>query len=202
MSNRIDMKGKVCGRLTVVRRMQTLNEKSRWRCLCKCGNKVTVFGYLLRNGKTTSCGCYQSELRSLANLKHGHTTGNESRRSTEHHAWHNMKSRCLNPNWPGYADYGGRGIKICDRWLQKEKGFENFLADMGIKPFPTYTIERVNNEGDYEPANCIWTSRKRQARNRRPIGTSKLSHPFQVIVGNLRRAFPEFKIVIRKKASS
>ena len=95
--------------------------------------------------------------------KHGDSVRNDGKRTSEYMAWQGMLSRCRNPNYRQYADYGGRGISVCDRWLI----YENFLADVGRKPSPDLTIDRINNDGNYEPGNVQWASRKTQSRNRR-----------------------------------
>lgn len=94
-------------------------------------------------------------------VKHGHAF--HGNRSVEHRAWTGLKQRCTNPKNPKYLRYGARGISVCNRWLSS---FENFLADMGARPGPGFSIERKDNDGNYEPTNCVWASRKAQQRNR------------------------------------
>lgn len=94
---------------------------------------------------------------------HGHTSN--GRISSTYAAWYAMKGRCYNPRCAGFKNYGGRGIKVCDRWLNS---FESFLADMGEKPSPELSLDRINNNGNYEPGNCRWATSSQQARNKRP----------------------------------
>lgn len=102
-------------------------------------------------------------MRTRKNGSHGHSC--VGKRTTEYNTWLHMKDRCFNPNNNGYANYGGRGITICDRWLG-ETGFENFLSDMGHKPSPKHSIDRINNDGNYEPSNCRWATAATQVNNR------------------------------------
>jgi hypothetical protein len=118
----------------------------------------------LNYGWTKSCKCLQRQRgaeNGKNNRRHGHTLNGGS---SEYWSWTSMKQRCLNPNYHHFKNWGGRGIKICKRWLD---GFENFLADMGPKPSRHHTLDRINNNGNYTPNNCRWSLPKKQATNRR-----------------------------------
>lgn len=134
------------------------NQNRRVIARCECGETRDYVLSEVRLGKTKSCGCYKVDSR--ANVTHGHTVGRKF--SPEYHSWAAMTTRCTNPKSGKYADYGGRGIKICDRWSE----FENFLADMGPRPNGT-SLEREEVDGDYEPGNCVWATRARQSNNTR-----------------------------------
>ena len=153
-ANMIDETGNRHGRLSVTARADSTKRGAQWSCVCDCGNRVDVSGSQLRNGKTRSCGCLARDL----NTKHGES----SRRTPEYSTWHAMLKRCTNPNATGYDNYGGRGIAVCDRWRR----YENFLADMGRRPLGT-SIDRRDNDGNYEPGNCRWATAIEQSRNMR-----------------------------------
>lgn len=160
-----DKTGMKFGRLTVISLAGQLKWGGySWNCKCECGNEIVAQGGNLATGHTTSCGCWCVEKATEIGARkrtHGHSR--LENRSIEYITWQSLRQRCCNPNASGYADYGGRGITVCERW---EK-FENFLEDMGNRPTPTYTIERLRVNGNYEPSNCVWATMKEQSRNKR-----------------------------------
>lgn len=138
-----------------------------WLCRCDCGNESSVRSSNLTCKQVTSCGCKVYEMareRALKrNLVHGHNTVKQ--KSPTWNSWNAMLKRCSQPNHRSYPDYGGRGITVCERW---RSDFRNFLADMGERPAGT-TIDRRDNNGNYELGNCRWATRSEQQRNRRPF---------------------------------
>lgn len=161
---KIDLSGSVFGRLSVIKRDAPIignDGKSRtsWLCKCECGNNVIVKTDALRSGTKNSCGCLQKETIGRLNYKHG-----EARKTKENRAWYKLKERCYLKSSPKYPLYGGRGITVCDRWLNS---YENFLDDMGRAPSPHHSIDRKNVNGNYEPDNCRWATTKEQGNNLR-----------------------------------
>ena len=160
--NGLDLTGKTFGRLHVVSRIGVKwfpngDSKSVWSCECDCGSKIDVLGSsLVKERGTKSCGCLSMESKIERATTHGMSD------TRIYRIWRAMRDRCENSNSENFYNYGARGISVCDRW----KSFENFLSDMGV-PASNHSIDRINNDGNYDPLNCKWSTRCEQNRNKR-----------------------------------
>lgn len=173
----IDISGQRFGRLVAIEYAGKITSEispttiSLWKCKCDCGNQITVRYPALISGNTRSCGCLLDESRKINNVNKRRSVSHDFvfEGNLDNHPlrliWKSMLMRCNNPNVMGYKHYGGRGIKVCDRW-SGELGFENFVNDMGERPDGT-TLDRINYDGGYEPSNCRWATQETQSNNRR-----------------------------------
>lgn len=154
------------GRMVVVRLHDpgASGRHASWECRCDCGKTSVAQGSKLANGNTKSCGCLRRELGIAANTTHGRA------RTPTYRIWVLMRYRCFNPKAKPYKYYGGRGITVCDRWLS----FQNFFDDMGERP-SGMSIDREDNDGNYEPGNCRWATPKEQRANQRRRVTRSLA---------------------------
>jgi hypothetical protein len=156
MGKKLDLTGQKFNRLTAIKPTGLCAKKRQvlWEFLCECGNTIEAKGSAVKDGSKKSCGCLVKEIK----IKHGRS------KTYLYNILNSIKTRCNNPKSEAYPYYGGRGIKVCDRWLES---FENFLEDMGERPSKEYSVERIDVNGDYCPNNCIWVTREVQARNHR-----------------------------------
>ena len=134
----------------------TKNRPGQWHVKCTCGRITVACGYLISSGTISSCGCKEVKRTLPAHFIHGMSG------TPEFTSWASLKGRCCNPNNPSFKRYGGRGITVCERWLES---FDNFYKDMGPRPSLKHSLDRIDVNGNYEPSNCRWATQKEQCRN-------------------------------------
>lgn len=162
MPKKLDITGERYGKLVALRFSGKDGRATLWEFECDCGNNSIKRLADVRHGKIKSCGCLHQETLIKRNTKHGKTG------TRTYGIWKDMRRRCLSPTRPRFKDYGARGIKICQRWLDS---YDNFLEDMGEAP-QNYTLERIDNDGDYSPNNCKWATYLEQCHNQRARKTN------------------------------
>ena len=162
---RIDLTGKRFGKLTVVSFADMRGTRSYWNCICDCGNEKIASLDHLKNGDIVSCGCVQKSTLPPSHKKHGMSN------TRLYTIWALMKYRCYNPSRKEYHNYGGRGIKVCDEWLHDSLSFFEWSYKNGYIEGAGLTLDRIDVNGNYEPSNCRWVSRKTQCNNKRNKGS-------------------------------
>lgn len=162
MGTRLNLVGQKFGRLLVTANVASNSGRRKWACVCDCGKRVVVSTDNLRRGNSRSCGCWKIERLSKMRTTHGESN------NYLHHIWDGIKQRCLNPKSTFYSEYGGRGIRICDEWKCDYSEFSRYIREnLGERPSPEYTIDRVNNNAGYTPGNLRWATPGEQSRNKR-----------------------------------
>ena len=161
MTHLLDISGQRFARLVAMKVAKREGTRTYWLCKCDCGKESVVYITKLRSGHTRSCGCYKMQRISETKKTHG-----MSGHTKVYDAWVQMRARCTNPSGGRFDKYQARGIVVCARW---GASFEVFLKDMGLPPSPKHSLDRIDNDGNYEPGNCRWATPKEQARNKRGL---------------------------------
>lgn len=180
------------GNLVVLCDVESNSRHRKVKCVCDCGNEKDFFISNIKRGYTSSCGCLHKEVISESSSTH------KMSKSKTYSTWLNMKARCSNENNPNFSNYGGRGIKVCDRWINS---FENFISDMGERP-RGLTIDRIDVNGNYEPSNCRWASDKQQARNKRNTYIVEFNGVIKPLIEHCNDVGIEYKTVFKRISQS
>ena len=188
-----DMLGQRFSRLVITAFEGSRNGFAQWRCVCDCGTETVVLGSRLRCGKTTSCGCaLRQRAKELCEAKRMLPVG--ATQTPEYRAWRAMRYRCRDNGNKQWKDYGGRGVCVSPKW----DSFAVFLCDVGVRPSPKHSLDRIDNDGNYEPGNVRWATITEQANNRRTNRiTAILGEPMTVTDAARKLGLNPRKVLLR-----
>jgi hypothetical protein len=196
MGQSIDITGQRFGRLVALRLTargsQSRSRSQRWAFKCDCGNEVELRKRNVMYGGTLSCGCLSIQTTVERSTTHGHAKRGSA--SCEYRSWADMHTRCGNRNRKDYKDYGARGITVCERW----ESFENFLADLGFKPSPQHSLDRIDPNGNYEPGNVRWATPIEQANNKRTNRLLTIGGQEATIAEHAREASIPYEVLLKR----